>query len=181
MRVVGYVRESADPEDPRPAFAQYEEIRRWTTERGHHLVGICQDTRQAGHALGRDGYLALLGTIEAGGVDAVVVPGVETFSSDQIVQEIMLGDLRSRRVRVLSTRPDEAAVMGGTDADPARMLIRDVLARVAEHDRSITGRRIERPVGPVDVVIEPDSAGSETGSQDDPAAGPPPEGTAAAD
>ncbi len=154
MRVVGYTRESAGAEDARPAFAQQEEIRRWVAEHGHHLVAVCQDSRHAGHALGRDGYLALLGTVGSGGVDAVVVPGIETFSSDQIVQEIMLWDLMSRGVRVLSTHDDDLRLIGDADPGPARMLIRDVLIRVAEHAETMADRPMERPAGGADVVVE---------------------------
>ena len=154
MRVVGYARESAGAEDARPAFAQQEEIRRWIAEQGHHLVAVCQDSRQAGHALGRHGYLALLGTVGSGGVDAVVVPGIETLSSDQIVQEIILWDLQSRGVRVLSTHDDDLVLIGDADPGPTRMLIRDVLIRVAEHAETMTDRPMERPAGGTDVVVE---------------------------
>jgi len=154
VRVVGYTRESAGVEDARPAFAQQEEIRRWVAEQGHHLVAVCQDSRQAGQALGRDGYLALLGTIGSGGVDAIVVPGIETLSSDQIVQEIMLWDLQSRGVSVLSTHDDDLAVLDDQSPGPTRMLIRDVLTRVEEHADTMAGRSMDRPEGGTDVVIE---------------------------
>ena len=167
MRVVGYTRESAGAEDARPAFAQQEEIRRWVAEQGHQLIAVCQDSRQAGQALGRDGYLALLGTLGSGGVDAVVVPGIETLSSDQIVQEIMLWDLLSRGVRVLSTHDDDLAILDDQYPGPTRMLIRDVLARVEEHADTMADRPMERPGGGTDIVVEllapvEDSADSDT-------------------
>jgi len=133
VRIAGYVREPADPSADRPAFAQQEELRRYALEHGHDLIAVCRDAREAGHALGRSGYRSLLGVIETGAVDAVLLPGLETLSDDQILQEIILWDLRSRRVRVLSTRPADDAVLGGGDPGPARMLIRDVLTRVAEY------------------------------------------------
>jgi hypothetical protein len=77
--------------------------------------------------------LAVLG---AGAAEAVVVPGIEALSSDQIVQEILLWDLRARGVRVLSTAADDHAIIGG-DPGPARMLIRDVLTRVGEHAEAV--------------------------------------------
>ena len=157
MRVVGYARESAGAEAVRPVFAQQEEIRRWASENGHHLVAVCQDGLTTGHhPLDRDGYLALLGTVGSGGVDAVVVPGVATLSHDQIVQEILLWDLQARGVRVLSTEQDDVAVVGDEDPGPTRMLIRDVLARVEEHARTL-GRHpiaMARPAGGADVVVE---------------------------
>jgi hypothetical protein len=148
MRIAGYVRESPDPADPRSAFAQQEEIRRHASANGHTVVAICQDLR--GAAGNREGYLALLGVVAAGAVDAVLLPGVATLSSDQIVQEIMIWDLLSRRIRVLSTSESDLALLDG-EGDPGatRTLIRDVLTRVGEHARTVgpppTGGRPPAP------------------------------------
>ncbi len=136
MRVAGYVRESPDPSDPRSAFSQQEEIRRYAAGHGMTVVAICQDLR--GSAGGRDGYRALLGVLGSTAVDAVLLPGVATLSPDQIVQEIMIWDLMSRRMRVVSTvEADLALLDGGEDPGATRMLIRDVLSRVGEHNQSV--------------------------------------------
>ncbi len=147
MRVVGYIRESADPSDGRSAFGQQEEIRRHAAEHGHLLVAICQDLRNPGHSPNRDGYLSLLGVIAAGGVDGVILSGVATFSSDAIVQEIMLRDLRVRGVGIISTDSADIRLLDPhTPPEPSRMLIRDVLERVEEHTQLADGRHIE-PAG----------------------------------
>ncbi len=157
MRLAGYVRESADPSADRSAFAQQEDLRRYALEHGHDLVAVCRDARQPGHALGRSGYRSLLGVIGAGGIDAVVLPGIETLSSDQIVQEIILWDLRSRRIRVLSTDPEDDTVLTDPPAEPGRMLIRDVLARVAEYSRLAAAVPPVRPTRPLSADV-PDTA-----------------------
>ncbi|MDX1690123.1 MAG: recombinase family protein [Acidimicrobiia bacterium] len=148
MRVVGYIRESVDPEGP-PAFAQYEELRRHASVEGHHLVSVCSDAREPGRGVDRDGYRSVLGVIAGGSVDAVLLPGLATLSSDTIVQEIMLWDLRSRGVAVLSTRPDDVGVLGERDPGPSRMFIRDVLSRVAEHGAFVRSG----PLAPPDVAV----------------------------
>lgn len=156
MRVVGYVRESADPDAGSSAYAQQEEIRRHVAEHGHHLVAVCQDARVPGEELARDGYLGLLGVIASRAVDAVIVPGVDALSSDQIVQEIMLWDLRSRGVRVVSTRPDDLPLLDPeAEPEPTRMVIRDVLERVDEHVRGLGSHRLSRDdvLGEGDVLI----------------------------
>lgn len=146
MRVVGYVRESADPTADRPAFTQHEELRRHAADQGYQLVAVCQDTRQPGHSLGRDGYLSLLGVIAAGGVDGVLLPGLATLSGDQIVQEVMLWDLRGRGVRVLSTVAGDLPLLDDeSDPGAARMLMRDVLERVGDHARGLGSHRIDPP------------------------------------
>ena len=154
MRVVGYVRESTDREDTRPAFVQQEEIRRWTAEHGHDLVAVCRDARPAEGPAGRAGYLALLGVLGAGGIDAVILPGVAVLSEDQVVQEILLWDLRSRGVRIVSTLAADEPVLGADAPGPTRMFIRDVLSRVAEHASLLARRTVDPPAGPTDVVIE---------------------------
>ncbi len=146
MRVVGYVRESADPTDSRIAFAQQEELRRYASEHGHQIVAICQDLRMPGSPPSRAGYVSLLGVVAAGGVDAVLIPGLDTLSSDAIVQEIMLWDLRQRGIRVVSTDPVDLRLLDAEAVpDPPRLVIRDVLERVSEHAREIGSHRIDPP------------------------------------
>lgn len=145
MRVVGYVRESADPSDTRSAYAQQEELRRHSGESGLNLVSICQDARVAGHPLARDGYLSLLGVVASGAVDAVLLPGLGTLSSDQVVQEIMLWDLRARGIQVLTTESNELPLLEEGDPGVTRMFIRDVLERVGEHARGLGAHRIDPP------------------------------------
>ncbi|MBN2114300.1 MAG: recombinase family protein [Acidimicrobiia bacterium] len=133
MRVVAYVREAADPAGDRPAFAQQEEIRRFAAAHGLQVVALCQDVRSPGRALGREGYLSLLGVLASGNAEAVLVPGLDTLSSDLVVQEIMLWDLRARGAAVLSTEPADVDALAAGPSDPTRQFVRHVLARVVEH------------------------------------------------
>ncbi len=139
LRVVGYVRETTGPQEGETAFAQSERIRRWVLDSGHQLVAVCQDVRHSGHALGRDGYRALVGIVTAGQVDAVVVASLAAFSLDKIIQEIILWELRSRGVSVLSATPEDLDELRDPPEDRARLLVRDVLARVVDHMRVSTG------------------------------------------
>ena len=156
MRIVGYVRQSADPAGS-TAFAQQEQLRRYAADQGHSIVAICQDVRSAGSPPSRDGYISTLGVIAAGGVDAVVVPSVTTLSSDAIVQEIILWDLRSRGVRILSTDPSDLRLLDESTSPGAdRLVIRDVLERVGEHTAAISSHQREAIVPPpdTDVIVE---------------------------
>ena len=134
MRVVGYIRESPDPQEGEAGFAQAERIRRWVNDNGHRLVAVCQDVRALGHSLGREGFQALVGIVAAGRVDAVVVPTLETFSPDKVIQEVMVWDLRRRDISVLSTAEDELPLLEDPSVDQIRMLVRDVLAKADRHD-----------------------------------------------
>ncbi len=131
MRVVGYVRESFGPEDSDPAFVQGEAIRGWVRRTGHNLISVCQDIRQEGHGLGREGYQALLGIVAGQGADGVVVPSLRSLSPDLMTQEITIWDLRRRGVSVLSI--DEADHELLLTPTKERQLMRDVLARLEEY------------------------------------------------
>lgn len=133
MRVVGYVRDTPDPSEAEPAFAQAERVRRWVADSGHQLVAVCQDVRTPGRPLGRDGYRAMIGIVGTGEADAVLLPSLDALSADKVTQEIMLWDLRSRGIAVLSTADADLAQLADPPDDSLRGLVRDVLAKVADH------------------------------------------------
>jgi DNA invertase Pin-like site-specific DNA recombinase len=139
LRVVGYLRESVDPQDGEASFAQSERIRRWANESGHQLVAVCQDVRTPGRELGRNGLRALVGIVAAGEVDAVIVSSLNTFSPDKITQEVMIGDLRHRGVAVLTADEEEQPLLEDPCPDQVRLLVRDVLAKVERH-RELVGK-----------------------------------------
>jgi DNA invertase Pin-like site-specific DNA recombinase len=131
MRVVGYVRELFAPEDADPAFVQGEAIRAWVRKSGHNLISVCQDVRQEGHGLGREGYQALLGIVAGKGADGVVVPGLTALSPDLMTQEIIIWDLRRRGVTVMSIDENDHALLMTPTKE--RLLMRDVLARLEDY------------------------------------------------
>jgi DNA invertase Pin-like site-specific DNA recombinase len=131
VRVVGYIRETPDPNEGEPAFAQGERIRRWVADGGHQLVAVCQDTRIPGHALGREGFKALIGIVERGEANAVVVAELEILSPDKISQEIAVYEIRRRGGRVISTVDDELDLLNPMPQDRIRTIVRDVLEKAA--------------------------------------------------
>ena len=133
MRVVGYIRDSLATPAAGTAYSQSEAIRRWVAENGHRVVAICQDVKTPGHALGREGLRALVGIIDSGQVDAVIVADLNTFATDVVVQEVVLWDIRARGVSVLSTNAEDMKALSDPPGDHTRLLLRDVLTRVAEH------------------------------------------------
>ncbi len=133
MRVVGYVRESQGLAESETAFAQGERIRRWVAEHGHHLVAVCRDTREPAGPSSREGYRALLHIVRSGDAEAVVVAELAVLSSDKVLQEIMIHDIRSWGVAVISTDVRELEDLAEPPADATRMVVRDVLARAGAY------------------------------------------------
>ncbi len=160
MRVVGYVREIPGPETEATAFMQAERVRRWVARNAYQLVAICQDGGSPGDPASRNGYRALLGIIAAQQADIVVVPALQALSVDKITQEIMLWDLRTRGVAVVATEEADIAALAEPPADPARLLVRDVLHKYAQYRVLLgSGPAAQRPFPteqPVDddVLIE---------------------------
>jgi hypothetical protein len=156
LRLVGYVRESTASSDMDSAYAQSEQIRRAATDGGHALLAVCQDVPRPGVEQTRDGYLALLGVVDAGQVEGVVVASLRALSADMMMQEIMLWDLRGRGVAVLSADAAEVGALAQPPEDRSRMMMREILARLDEFRKDL-GRTappvaVEEP--PSDVTIE---------------------------
>ena len=159
MNVVGYIRELSTAESGE-MFAQSERVRRWVARNGYHLVALCQDA--SGTSRDRVGFKALLGLAGRGQADLVVIPGLETLSSDKVVQEIMLDRLRSHRLAVVSTEESEHELIATPSTDPARMLIRDVLFRVDQYSDLLEPTEAPPALRIAPRVEEPDTSPIDT-------------------
>ncbi len=154
MRVIGYVREAPGPEGGDTVFVQSEQIRKWVTQHRCQLVAVCQDTPTGDRPDTQDGYRALLGIIATGQVDTVLIPSVTTLSTDLITQEIILWDLRSRGVNVISADEADLPNLAASADVPARMLIRDVLDRAQDYRSGLDGVADRGVSDDQDVLIE---------------------------
>lgn len=133
MRVAGYVRQTPGRTDPDTAFAQGERVRRWVLDTANELIAVCQDHHSSSAATDRPGFKALLDIVRSGGADAVVVANLSALSPDKMTQEIMIQDIRSADATLIATDDDDIERLGTADHDHARMVVRDVLARIAEY------------------------------------------------
>ncbi len=154
MRVAGYAREL--PAGGESLYAQSERVRRWTSEHGYQLIAMCQDVRGPSGEPRGDGFRALMEVVSTRHADAVVVPSLDILSPDLLTQEVILHDLRSRDVSVISTIEEDAQILSEPRLDPARLLIRDVLDRRVQYDdEQLAPPRPERlPTSDDDVMIE---------------------------
>ncbi len=157
MRVVGYVREASSLTEGETAFAQSEQIRRWTADSGHHLVATCQDGRDPTQPLGRDGFRALLDIARSGNADALVVSELSVLSSDKVTQEVMLDYLRGLGLTIVSTSEVDHDELLELPDNHTRLLVRDVIAKVEEFREEFPDTT-EAPVSPVpadpDVIVQ---------------------------
>jgi DNA invertase Pin-like site-specific DNA recombinase len=133
MRIAGYVRETPGPSGPDTAFAQSERIRRWAKDTGNELVAMCQDHQAAASPTDRPGFMALLDVARNGNADSVVIASLESLSPDKVLQEIMITDIRAAGVTVIATDSADLEVLQDGGDDHARMVVRDIVARVSEY------------------------------------------------
>lgn len=133
MRIVGYVRQAPGRGQSDTAFAQSERIRRWALDTGHDIIAVCQDHHASVAPEARPGYRALLEIVRSGGADAVVVDSLAALSPDKVLQEIMIVDIREGGATVIATDAGDLAVLRDADTDHTRLVVRDVVAKVAEY------------------------------------------------
>ncbi len=131
---------------------------------GHRLIATCQDLAQPGHELGRDGYRALVGIVRAGQADAVLVSSLATLSPDKVTQEVMIWELRSRGVSVLSTEEADLVELSDEPTEQIRLIVRTVLAKAEAHLELVAEAH---PPGELRVDDEPAPLPDEAGPDDD--------------
>ncbi|MEN8041714.1 MAG: recombinase family protein [Actinomycetota bacterium] len=133
MKIAGYVRQTPGRTDPDTAFAQSERVRRWTLDTANELIAMCQDHHSATAPAERPGFGALLDLARSGAVDAAVVANLSALSPDKITQEIMIQDLRRAGATVIATDETDLEILRSAEDDHTRMLVRDVLAKIADY------------------------------------------------
>jgi len=94
--------------------------------------GVCGEKELAD----REGLAALLDAIESNGVRMVLIERADRLARDLMVSEVILGQFRDLAVEV--TAADSGTELTAGDGDPTRILIRQVLAAVAQFDKSVT-------------------------------------------
>jgi DNA invertase Pin-like site-specific DNA recombinase len=82
---------------------------------------------------------ALLDRVQTNGVRIVLVERADRIARDLLISETILGQLRTRGVKVFDS---EGVELTAADGDATRKLIRQVLGAVAEFDRDVTVQKL---------------------------------------
>jgi DNA invertase Pin-like site-specific DNA recombinase len=135
IQAVSYLRVSSVGQVAGDGFPrQREAIQIYAERNGIEVVGEFRDEGVSGtvdHGE-RDGFKALLERIAGNCVRLVLIERPDRLARDLLVQETLLASLIRLGVRVVDA--------SGTDltdqSDPSRVLIRQVLGAVAQHDRA---------------------------------------------
>lgn len=86
----------------------------------------------------RPALVAMLARCAANGVRTVVVEYADRLARDLLVSELILAEFRKHSVRVLDSQGADLT----DDADPSRVMVRQMLAVVAQYEKTMLVRRM---------------------------------------
>ena len=135
---LSYLRVSGRGQVEGDGFArQREAIGRFARASGYAIEDEYRDEGVSGTKdLGdRPGLAALLDRIESNGIRVVLVERADRLARDLMVSEVILDQFARVGARVLTA---DGVDLTNADDDPTRTLIRQVLAAVAQFDKSVT-------------------------------------------
>lgn len=143
---LGYLRVSTNAQatDGQGLELQADAIRSWVLRKGGKLMGFCEDKGVSGSAPleEREGLNLAMYEAVRHGYTGVVVYRLDRLARDSIVQEMVLREFTKRGMEIHSTSDSEDALLGDDGADPARAMIRQILAAVFEFDRKMSRLRM---------------------------------------
>src|SRR5262245_30728619 len=134
---LGYVRVSGKGQvDGDGLRRQRDAIHRFATANGFTVVEEFCDPGISGTTdlAARPGLAALLDRVESNGVKVVLIERADRLARDLMVNEVIVDQLSRAGARVLTA---DGADLSSADDDPTRTLIRQVLAAVAQFEKSV--------------------------------------------
>jgi DNA invertase Pin-like site-specific DNA recombinase len=142
-KAFSYLRVSGLGQVDRDGFPrQRESIAAYAKARRIELVGEFRDEAVRGSTDwdARDQLTALLACLDANGVRLVLVERADRIARDLMVAEVLLQQFRERGVQVIETEGGQDLTVA--DGEPTRVLIRQVLAAVAQFDKTCLVRKL---------------------------------------
>lgn len=138
-RAVGYLRVSSRTQIDGDGFPrQRATIAAFAAARGFDLLEEFRDEGVSG-TLGlaeRPGLTALLEAATATGIDTVLIERADRLARDLVEGELILRTFREQGIRVFEAEGGTDLTNGSDDGNPTGVLIRQVLAAVAQFEKS---------------------------------------------
>lgn len=146
MRVVSYLRVSSrgqiDGDGPE---RQRETIEKFAKA---HDLEIVQEFFERGvsgttESLDRPAFADLVTMVSRRqNIDAIVVERIDRLARDLMVSELLLAECRKAGLKVFAADRGELVDIASNDCDPSQKLIRQVIAAIAEFEKSVLVRRL---------------------------------------
>jgi len=139
MKVFAYLRVSTREQIDGGGFdRQLATILSFTEHRGWDVARTFRDQQSGGTEFDNRGglreLLSLAGRDSALGVDTIIVENATRIARDLMVQEIFLAECRKLGVKVFAADCGEELVLA--NADPTRVLIRQILGALAQWEKA---------------------------------------------
>jgi DNA invertase Pin-like site-specific DNA recombinase len=139
MKVFAYCRVSTKEQLNGGGFdRQQNKIAGFCDKQGWRIVRTFEDQQSGGTEFdsraGLHEILSLAGANAAHGIETIVVEDASRIARDLMVQEIFLSECRKKGIKVYAADSGEELVMA--DADPTRVLIRQLLGALAQWEKA---------------------------------------------
>jgi DNA invertase Pin-like site-specific DNA recombinase len=145
MRVAAYLRVSTDRQVEKGLglSVQRTAIREWVRQHDHRLTATFVDEGISGAADldRRVGLADALDAIRSGPAQGLVLYRLDRLARDYILQEQLMGEVWQLGGEVYSTSGTEQNLRDDPN-DPARRLIRQVLAAISEYEKNMISLRL---------------------------------------
>jgi len=140
MRVFAYLRVSTKEQLDGGGFErQLDTVKTLCASKEWTITRVFRDQQSGGTEFddrsGLHEILTLAGEGNVLGIDTVIVENASRVARDLMVQEIFLSECRKRGIKVYAADCGEELVMA--DADPSRVLIRQILGAVSQYEKSM--------------------------------------------
>ena len=138
-KAFSYLRVSGDGQIDGDGFErQRETIRRYASQNSMEVVEEFRDEgiRGTTELENRPGLAALLAAVETNGVRLVLIEIPDRLARDLVINELLVREFQKASCRVISCSGN-VDLTEGSDSNPTARFIRQILAAVAELDKSL--------------------------------------------
>lgn len=145
LKAYSYLRVSGKGQLSGDGFTrQRETISAYAKAKGYSIAAEYQEQGVSGtkELSNRQALAALLAAVESNGVKVIIVERADRLARDLIVSELILQDFRKAGVAVIAA--DCGEDLTAVDADPSKVLIRQILSAVAQYDKSVTVLKLRK-------------------------------------
>ncbi len=137
-RAFAYLRVSGKSQVEGDGFVrQLEAIKKYTKEHGIRIVRVFREAGISGTKdLGdRPAFVEMMTSLHADGVQLVLIEKLDRLARDQVVQELILRDLRKHGFDLIPVM--EPDLVQDDPNNPTRTLIRQIMGAVAQYEKSL--------------------------------------------
>lgn len=139
LRVASYIRVSLDcpVDEVLDDYAQDEAIRAWARAHDHRLTVFVEPPNTGSEIGSRVALGDALRAVHDGALGGLVVARLDRLVPEVVIQELLRADIKRAGGELYCADARDAVELSETPADPARSLMRSILATIPEFNLSL--------------------------------------------